>query len=323
MTRLTILDTTLRDGDQAALFSAERKLAIAHALEDAGADIIETGFPCSSVSEAEVCARIARELSALTAVFCRARISDIRASARVFREGRGMLHISLPVSRINIGAKLGVSEARVIAMLREAVSYAKGLCLRVEAGAEDASRADRAFLAEYCEAARDAGADIVNIADTLGLFTPDSVRSLVSALVPIAPVSIHCHNDLGLATANTLAAVSAGAVQAEVSVSGLGERAGNASLEEVALHYGTGVYGTGVYSVPPTPPPPPPPPGPPAPAPPRSRHRRRSAAPPPRGRRYQPARRGRSPRLPPAPRPPRPPRACWPSRAPCRCGSGR
>jgi 2-isopropylmalate synthase len=246
MTRLTILDTTLRDGDQAALFSAEHKLAIARALEEAGADIIETGFPCSSASEAEVCARIARELSALTAVFCRARVSDIRASARVFREGRGVLHISLPASRINIEAKLGVSEARVIGMMREAVSCAKGLCLRVEAGAEDASRADRAFLAEYCEAAREAGADIVNIADTLGLFTPDSVRSLVSALVPIAPVSIHCHNDMGLATANTLAAVSAGAVQAEVSVSGLGERAGNASFEEVALHYGTGVCGTGI-----------------------------------------------------------------------------
>ncbi|WP_010260121.1 LeuA family protein [Treponema primitia] len=245
--RITILDTTLRDGDQAAgfAFSPDQKLELARSLAEAGVDIIETGFPLSNRSDFNVCRQAAEEFPGRTAVMCRSRPEDIRESAKVFAGGiPGLLHLSLPVSRIHIHAKLGKTEAGIITMVREAVSYAKGFVPRVELGAEDASRADKDFLQEYCEAALDAGAEIINIADTLGRFAPGEIRDLISFLFRRIPrlnssnsiLSVHCHNDLGLACANTLAAIEAGCGQAEVSVLGLGERAGNAALEELAAN---------------------------------------------------------------------------------------
>jgi 2-isopropylmalate synthase len=258
--RVTIFDTTLRDGDQAFCFGGEEKLAFALALAEAGVDIIETGFPLSSRIDFEVCRTAALELRSfaasgdplsrpVTAVMCRGLRKDIAESAKVFSGGiPGILHISLPVSRIHIEAKLGKTQGELIALAREAVSFAAGLAPEVELGAEDAFRADRDFLLEYCRAAIDAGARRVNIADTLGASSPAEVRELAGFLCSRIPafapeaggavLSIHCHNDLGLACANTLAALEAGCGQAELSVSGMGERAGNAALEEVAANIG-------------------------------------------------------------------------------------
>ena len=243
MRRIRIFDTTLRDGDQAAgfAFSPDEKIALARALEAAGVDIIETGFPLSSAPDREVCRVLARELSVPTAVMCRGRREDIKKTAEVFQGGvPGVLHISLPVSKTHINAKFGKPEQHILKLAAETVSYAAGLAAAVELGAEDATRADREFLADYCETALDAGAQIVNIADTLGLCSPRQMGDLIAYLVNRIPrfsagaiLSVHCHNDLGLAAANTLAAIAAGCSQVEVSVSGIGERAGNAALEEV------------------------------------------------------------------------------------------
>jgi 2-isopropylmalate synthase len=249
--RVSILDTTLRDGDQAAgfSFSGKDKLAMLRALALSGIDVIETGFPLSSGIDFEFCRSAALELSGaqerpVSAVMCRAGQKDISESAKVFEGGiPGVLHISLPVSRIHIKAKLRKSEAEILEMAAEAVSFAAGLVPKVELGAEDAFRADRDFLLDYCEAALQAGAAVINIADTLGAASPPQVRSLVEFLIAGIPaldpsaggaaLSIHCHNDLGLACANTLAALEAGCAQAELTLAGMGERAGNAALEEV------------------------------------------------------------------------------------------
>jgi 2-isopropylmalate synthase len=272
MGRVRIFDTTLRDGDQAAgfCFGAGEKLALAAALAEAGVDVIETGFPLSGKIEFDICRAAALELKKsgpsgearpLTAVMCRGRREEIAASAKVFSGGiPGILHISLPVSKIHIEAKLGRSERELIALAVEAVSFASGLAAEVELGAEDAFRADRSFLLEYCRAALDAGARTLNIADTLGVSSPGEIRDLVAFLLEGAPefggggkegrgvLSIHCHNDLGLACANTLAALEAGCAQAEVSVSGIGERAGNAALEEVAANIETRSGRLGLYT---------------------------------------------------------------------------
>jgi 2-isopropylmalate synthase len=258
MRRITILDTTLRDGDQAAgfAFRADKKLELALALSEAGVDIIETGFPLSSSRDFETCRLIARELagqgSPLTAVLCRSIREEIRESAKVFEGGiPGILHLSLPVSAIHISAKLGKTEKEILAMVKDSVSYGAGLVPWVELGAEDATRADPEFLIDYCETALEAGAHTVNIADTLGLAAPEEMQALIELLIrriprfaetagsggrPPAVLSVHCHNDLGLACANTLAAIKAGCGQAELSVSGIGERAGNAALEEAAAN---------------------------------------------------------------------------------------
>jgi 2-isopropylmalate synthase len=270
--RVTVLDTTLRDGDQTFCFGGAEKIAFALALAEAGVDIIETGFPLSSGIDFKVCRTAALELRGfaapgdtlsrpLTAVMCRGLRKDIAESAKVFSGGvPGMLHISLPVSRIHIKAKLGKTEAELIALAREAVSFAAGLVPELELGAEDAFRADRDFLLEYCRTALDAGARRVNIADTLGAASPGQAGELAGFLCSRIPafapeakegkavLSIHCHNDLGLACANTLAALKAGCGQAELSVSGMGERAGNAALEEVAANIEIRFGETGLYT---------------------------------------------------------------------------
>jgi 2-isopropylmalate synthase len=243
MRRIRIFDTTLRDGDQAAgfTFRPDEKIALARALEEAGADIIETGFPLASTLDREVCRLLARELAVPTAVMCRGRREDIAKTAEIFSGGRpGILHISLPVSKTHMEAKFGQGEKQILELAAETVSYAAGLVPVVELGAEDASRAGLGFLVDYCGTALEAGAKILNIADTLGILSPGEMGKLIAHLIQKvssfsagAVLSVHCHNDLGLAAANTLAAVEAGCSQVEVSVSGIGERAGNAALEEV------------------------------------------------------------------------------------------
>jgi 2-isopropylmalate synthase len=250
---LHILDTTLRDGDQAAgfAFSPEEKRALARALIEAGVDTVETGFPLSSPADFDLCRSLAEEFPGRTAVMCRGRREDIAATAGVFAGGvPGLLHISLPVSEIHIQAKLGISGGELLRRTAELAAYATGLVSDIELGAEDATRAERPFLEDYCGAAFAAGVRIVNIADTLGIAGPGEFGGLIAFLrraFPGSGISVHCHNDLGLALANTLAAVEAGCDQAEVSAGGIGERAGNAALEELCLNlqarparYGTG-----------------------------------------------------------------------------------
>jgi 2-isopropylmalate synthase len=247
--RLRILDTTLRDGDQAAgfAFTVKQKIVLARALAEAGIDVIETGFPLSSPADFEVCRELAREFPGRTAVMCRGRREDIAETAKVFGGGRqGLLHISLPVSKIHLETKLGKTERELLRLAEDLAAYAAGLAEEIELGAEDATRAERNFLLDYCGAALKGGAKTVNIADTLGLSSPGEFAGLVSFLrkgIPAfaetpggAALSVHCHNDFGLAGANTLAAVEAGCGQVELSVSGLGERAGNAALEELYLN---------------------------------------------------------------------------------------
>jgi 2-isopropylmalate synthase len=248
---LRIFDTTLRDGDQAAgfaFFPAEKR-ALARALIDAGADIVETGFPLSSPADFELCRSLAEEFPGRTAVMCRGRREDIAATAKIFAGGvPGLLHISLPVSEIHIRTKLGISGGELVRRAAELAAYATGLVSDIELGAEDATRAEHRFLADYCGAAFAAGVRIVNIADTLGIACPEEFGGLVAFLrraFPGSGISVHCHNDLGLALANTLRAVEAGCDQVEVSAGGIGERAGNAALEELCLnlharpaHYG-------------------------------------------------------------------------------------
>jgi 2-isopropylmalate synthase len=247
----SIFDTTLRDGDQApgCAFTVSQKITLARLLDAVGVDVIEAGFPASSSADFEACRLISAEgLRARIAAMSRSRPDDVARTAAVFSAMRApeksILHLSLPVSDAHIAAKLGKSRADIIRMAEGSVRYARGFAAAVEMGAEDATRADRDFLADYCAAVIAAGAGVVNIADTVGISRPSSIADLVRFLVVRVPafadgravLSVHCHNDLGLATANTLAAIEAGASQAEVTVAGIGERAGNASLEELAAN---------------------------------------------------------------------------------------
>jgi 2-isopropylmalate synthase len=243
-----IFDTTLRDGDQAAGFAFDRKTkpVLAIALAKAGVDIIEAGFPLSSQADFNACCDIVtalKDFPVRVAVICRGKTSDIRKTAVILGD-TGILHVTLPVSDAHLSAFLNISRTQLIERAVEMVSFACGLVPLVEVGAEDATRSDPDFLCEYCHAVIEAGASVVNIADTTGLFTPPQIISLVTLLryrvsgfsSGRARLSIHCHNDAGLAVANTLAAVEAGCDQIEVTVGGIGERSGNAALEEVAAN---------------------------------------------------------------------------------------
>ncbi len=250
--RIIVFDTTLRDGDQAPLvsFSLEEKLTIAETLVSLRADIIEAGFPAASPHDFDACRQIASMIHAArqqggisrTAVLSRCTASDITRSCEALAgDPQGILHLSLPASELHRETKLGLSREQLMVKAVESVRFARGYAPLVEMGAEDATRADRQFLAEYCEAVCDAGASVVNIADTVGEATPETITELVAFLrdrVPSfssgrAQISVHCHNDLGLAAANTLSGILAGAGQIEVSLAGIGERGGNASLEEM------------------------------------------------------------------------------------------
>ena len=242
---LIFFDTTLRDGDQSACgcFSIADKIRIAHALDEAGIDRIETGFPASSDTDFEACRLIAREgLRAELAVMCRAIPREIELASRALPPSSGIIHITLPVSDRLMNVKLGKGRTEILALARKTVRIAAGFAKTVEAGAEDATRADCDFLAEYCAAAIEAGASVVNIADTAGFTTPEEIERLLRKLMNSVPAfasgraiaSVHCHNDLGLAVANTLAGIAGGATQIETTLAGIGERAGNAATEEIA-----------------------------------------------------------------------------------------
>ncbi|HEX5467190.1 MAG TPA: 2-isopropylmalate synthase [Candidatus Limnocylindrales bacterium] len=244
--RVRIFDTTLRDGEQApgAGLTAEEKLEVARQLVRLNVDVIEAGFPAASPGDFDAVQRIARETRGVAvAALARCRDGDPqRAVEAIGVAERPHLHVFIATSDIHLKHKLRLSRDE---MLSEAVRWVRygrralGPDVEIEFSAEDASRTDPEFLLRVFEAVVDAGASTVNMPDTVGYAIPAEYGRLVAAVVERvgagATVSVHCHNDLGLATANTLAAVQAGARQVEVTINGLGERAGNASLEEVVM----------------------------------------------------------------------------------------
>jgi 2-isopropylmalate synthase len=243
--RVFIFDTTLRDGEQSPGFhlDANSKLRIARQLEKLGVDVIEAGFPISSPGDFESCRRIAREIRGATVTaLARAVREDIDAVWAAIKEAETpQIHIVLSVSDVHIERKLGLTRQEVLKRGAEAVAYARSLCDNVQYSPEDAGRADIDYLIETVETMIAAGATVINIPDTTGYCLPHEFGGLVRRVITEARgsdkalFSVHCHNDLGLAVANTLAAIEAGARRVECTINGIGERAGNTSLEEIVM----------------------------------------------------------------------------------------
>jgi 2-isopropylmalate synthase len=249
--RITVFDTTLRDGEQSVgvALKPEQKAAVARQLELLGVDVIEAGFPAASDGEMAGVRAVAEAVSRpVVAAMTRADEGDIdRAALALEGAARSRVHIVLATSPIHLEQKLRLTEAEVVDLAARSVAYARARFDEVEFCCEDASRTPLPFLVTVCEAVLEAGADVINLPDTVGYAVPAQYADIfveVHAACPTATLSAHCHNDLGLGVANTLAAIDAGAAQFECTVNGLGERAGNAALEEVVsalAHHGAGL----------------------------------------------------------------------------------
>lgn len=243
--RVLIFDTTLRDGEQCpgATMTLEEKLEVAELLDTMGVDIIEAGFPIASEGDFEAVSEIARRTkNAVIAGLCRAGANDIDRCAEAVRHARRpRIHSFLSTSPIHIKWKLQKEPDEVIEMIVQSVSRARNHCEDVEWSAEDGTRTEFDFLCRCVDAAIKSGATTINIPDTVGYTTPDEYRSLFErvranvANSDKAVFSVHCHNDLGMAVANSLAGVMGGARQIECTINGIGERAGNAALEEIVM----------------------------------------------------------------------------------------
>jgi 2-isopropylmalate synthase len=243
--RVIILDTTLRDGEQSPGISlnAAEKLEIAHQLARLGVDVIEAGFPIASPGDFEAVRAIAREVDGpIIAALARAHAADIERAADAVRDNaRPRVHTFISTSDIHIEHQLQSTREDVLGQARAAVAHARSLVDDVEFSPMDATRADAEFTAEVLQAAIDEGATTINIPDTVGYTMPDEYKAFLERLYALVPdlrgvtLSVHCHDDLGLAVANSLAGIQAGARQIECAINGLGERAGNAALEEVVM----------------------------------------------------------------------------------------
>jgi 2-isopropylmalate synthase len=244
-TRITIFDTTLRDGEQSpgCSMNVQEKLRLAHQLDHLGVDVIEAGFPVASEGDFAAVQAIAAVIRRpIIAGLARACTQDIeRAWQAVKHAARPRIHIFLATSDIHLKYKLRISREQCLNQAAEAVLLAKTFCDDVEFSPEDATRTDAELLCQVVQAVVDAGAGTVNIPDTVGYTTPAEFGELIRILrervrgIENIVISAHCHNDLGLAVANSLAAIDAGARQVECTINGIGERAGNASLEEIVM----------------------------------------------------------------------------------------
>src|SRR5215831_8395372 len=264
--RITVFDTTLRDGEQSpgCSMNTQEKLRMAHQLDRLGVDVIEAGFPIASDGDFEAVQAIAavvhRPVIAGLARACKADIE--RAWQALHHAARPRIHVFLATSDIHLKYKLRISREQCLEQARDAVRLAKSLSNDVEFSPEDATRTDPEFLCQLLEAVVEAGATTLNIPDTVGYSMPEEFAGLIRRIrrqvrgLENATISVHCHNDLGLAVANTMAALAAGASQVECTINGIGERAGNASLEEIVMAtrvrpdrfpFATGVVGEQIY----------------------------------------------------------------------------
>jgi 2-isopropylmalate synthase len=244
-----IFDTTLRDGEQSpgASLSVAEKVKLARQLTRLRVDVIEAGFPAASPDELRAVEQVAQAVSSgehvpAVCALARAVPGDIDlAWEGVKLASHPRIHVFIATSEIHMNDKLHMDRGAVLARAREMVAYAKKYCDEVEFSPEDATRSEPQFLYEVIAAAVTAGAGVINIPDTVGYTTPDEFGGLIRGIVDSVPgieravISVHCHDDLGMATSNTLAGLRAGARQAEVTINGIGERAGNAALEEVVM----------------------------------------------------------------------------------------
>jgi 2-isopropylmalate synthase len=247
--RIIIFDTTLRDGEQSpgATMNIAEKVRIANRLEELGVDVIEAGFPAASDGDFEAVSEVAKNAKkAQIAGLCRANKADIERAWEAVKHAKyPRLHTFIATSDLHMKYKLDMDPEKVLEKAVEAVKYAKTFTDNVEFSAEDGSRSDKDFLCRVVDAVIEAGATTVNIPDTVGYALPDEYGSIIKYIMENsknadkAVISVHCHNDLGLATANTLSAVNAGARQVEVTINGIGERAGNTSLEEFVMTLNT------------------------------------------------------------------------------------
>jgi 2-isopropylmalate synthase len=254
--KLWIFDTTLRDGEQVpgCQLNSQEKIVVAKALEELGVDIIEAGFPISSPGDFNSVVEISKAVSnPIICALSRAVEKDIQVAAEALKYAKkGRIHTGIGVSPYHIQYKLRSTPDNIIERGVRAVKYAKSFVEDVEFYAEDAGRAELPFLAKIIEAAIKAGATVVNIPDTTGYCLPEQYGAIIRYLkenvsnIDKAIISTHCHNDLGMATANTIAGVQNGARQAELTINGIGERAGNTSMEEVVMaikcHHAIPVY---------------------------------------------------------------------------------
>ena len=243
--KIYIFDTTLRDGEQTpgVSLNPQEKLEIAKQLENLGVDVIEAGFPVASNGDFEAVKLISKNIKkSVVAALARASKGDIeRAYEAIKYAPKKRIHVFLATSALHMKYKLNMSEEEVLKKATDMVIYAKSLVEDVEFSAEDGSRTEKEFLYKVLESVIEAGANVVNIPDTVGYTTPVEYGKLIKDIkenvknIDKAIISVHCHNDLGLAVANSLAAIENGAEQVECAINGLGERAGNAALEEIAM----------------------------------------------------------------------------------------
>ncbi|MGW3204225.1 LeuA family protein [Streptomyces sp. NPDC001135] len=246
--KILVCDTTLRDGEQTCgvAFNVEEKVRIAQLLDEMGVDCIDAGFPASSQADQDAVRGIAAlGLRARVVAFCRPNRAEIDLAKSC---GANAIYTFLPTSDVHMRVKFGGTDSSVRDRLKremaDGVAYAKSLGMFVGCGSEDATRTPYDYLEEVLVLAQDSGADLVGVADTVGSTTPDAFRTLISRLRERISVllSLHCHNDFGLATANTVAGILGGADEVQCTINGIGERAGNASLEEVTVAL-TQLYG--------------------------------------------------------------------------------
>ncbi|MFZ0299867.1 MAG: 2-isopropylmalate synthase [Candidatus Sulfotelmatobacter sp.] len=242
---IRIFDTTLRDGEQSpgCSMNHQEKLRLAHQLDRLGVDVIEAGFPIASEGDFEAVKAIAALIRRpIIAGLCRACRPDIERAWEALQDAaHPRIHVFLATSDIHLKYKLRITREECLAQAREAVAFARSLCPDVEFSPEDATRTDPEFLCQVLDAVVEAGATTLNIPDTVGYTVPAEFGDLIATIrhrvkgIENVTISAHCHNDLGMAVANTMAAIAAGARQVECTINGIGERAGNASLEEIVM----------------------------------------------------------------------------------------